>query len=212
MTSLVDLDSLSALIENETHATHAINGQLWLKIKSTVESVPHIKEPLNVRDKRITSVLNLNPFSFKLFQYFVATLENVLPEATTKTIYHVSQVVLIKSFKYFPNNTEIFIAYAIRRILNDRDAFLRECFDDKILNAKNKSTLAGNVLGWLMLVLLVGVIVSVSITIKKQMMNNDGKLFSNKQNEKSEKKRLKQKYKDELKAMKEKIKSKYGVR
>ena len=102
-----DLNQLSMLIENEIHATHSITESTFMKIKQAVESVPNINEPFNIRDKHINSVMELNPLAFKLFQYLVATMEKVIPEAKDKTIYHISNVVLIKAFKFFPNNVSI---------------------------------------------------------------------------------------------------------
>ena len=204
-----ELDKLSSLIENEIHATHSISERLWQMIKSTVESVPNIRRPLTTSDKYVRSVMELNPLSFKLFQYMVSTLEFVLPEATNKTTYHISNVVLIKAFKYFPNNTEIYIAYAIRRILNDRDAFICECFEDKALNTINKSTLAGNLLAWLMMILLIGGLVYIySGMINKKTVNE---ISANLYNDATttNKKQRKKEFKQEMKEIKNKLKSKY---
>lgn len=156
-----NLNELSKLIENEIHSTHSISDKLWGRIRQTVESVPHILEAWDIRDKQLKSVMNLNAVSFKLFQYLVAALDSVFPEAKDRTIYHVSNVMLTKAFKFFPNNTEIFLTYCVRRVLNDRDEFIKQCFNDKIINVTNKSTVAGNLLAWLMLLVIIAFIIVV---------------------------------------------------
>lgn len=156
-----NLNELSKLIENEIHSTHSISDKLWSRIRQTVESVPHILEAWDIRDKQLKSVMNLNAVSFKLFQYLVAALDSVFPEAKDRTIYHVSNVMLTKAFKFFPDNTEIFLAYCVRRVLNDRDEFIKQCFKDKIINVENKSTVAGNLLAWLMLLVIIAFIIVV---------------------------------------------------
>ena len=141
-------------------------------------------------------------------------LDYVLPEATNRTTYHVSNVVLTKAFKYFPSNTEIFIAYAIRRILNDRDEFVKECFDDKILNCVNKSTLAGNLLAWLLVVVIVAAFVFMYAGMERRKHINA--ILYNPYNgatlEKQQKKQQKkQQMKHEMKQLKNKLKSKYNI-
>lgn len=205
-----ELNKLSSLIENEIHATHSISDKLWSMIRSVVDSVPNIHHPINISDKYTHSVMSLNPLSFKLFQFMVSTLDNVLPEASNKTVYHVSNVVLIKAFIYFPNNTEIFIAYAIRRILNDRDEFIKECFDDKMLCCTNKSTLAGNLLAWLILVAVVAALVVIYAGMERKKTINDI-IINNPYNDASVKKSNKQLFKQEMKQIKNKLKSKYSI-
>lgn len=204
-----ELNKLSYLIENEIHATHSISDKLWSMIKSTVEANPFIKRPLTTSDKYMCSVMDLNPLSFKMFQYMVSMLDHVLPEATNETTYHVSNVVLTKAFKYFPNNTEIFIAYAIRRILNDRDEFVKECFDDKILNCANKSTLAGNLLAWLMVVVVVAALVLMYAGMERRKRINA--VFYNPYNGNTLEKQRKKQLKREMKQLKNKLKSKYNI-
>ena len=174
---ITDYDELSQMIENEIHSTHSISDKLWQQLKTTVESVENINEPHNVRDKQLKSVMELNPLSFKLFQYLVSMLDYVIPEARNKVIYHVSNTILIKAFKYFPNNTEIYLAYAIRRLLNDRDSFIKSCMKDKEINAINKGTKAGNLVSYLLVVLIIGVIVSIVLKLADERINNKNKLI-----------------------------------
>ena len=165
-----ELDKLSALIENEIHATHSISDKLWQMIKNVVESIPTIHEPLTIMKNQ---AVDLSPFAFKLFQYMISSLKSVLPEATDKTTQHVSNVVLIKAFKYFPNNIEIYIAYAIHRILDDRDKFIKECFEDKLIKTFNTSTIAGNLLACWMMIALISAIVFIYVSMKRRKTINE---------------------------------------
>ena len=212
-----ELNDLSLLIENEIHSTHSISDGAYMKIKQVVEAVEHINEPFDVRDRRVKSVMNLNPLAFKLFQYFVSALDNVLPETRSKVLYHASNVVLIKAFKFFPQYPEIFIAYAIRRIINDRDDFLKECMCDKAVNADNKSTRSGNMLAFIMFVLIIAVIITVIGSMQKKKLINAIKTSHKYDNDryflgsvgKHDKKELKKQFKEELKEFKKSLKQKY---
>ena len=192
--------TLSNLIENEIHATHSISDALYSNIKNVVESIPDINKPFDIRDKQLTSAMTLNPLAFKLFQYFVATLDHVIPESQNNVIRHLSNVVLIKAYKFFPDYPEIFITYAIRRIINDRDEFINECMTDKIKNVENKSTKAGNLLAFLMFVLILGVIVSCINSIHNKLNNSVANV-----------KQIKKQFKHELKEVKKKLKQKYNL-
>ena len=213
----MELKKLSGLIENEIHGTHSISESTYQEIKSVVESVPNINEPFDIRDNQLVSVMTLNPLAFKLFQYFVATLDHVIPEAKDKVIHHISNIVLIKAYKFFPNYPEIFITYAIRRIINNRNEFLHECMIDKIMNVNNKSTKAGNYLAFLMFVLIVGVIVSIMNKSSEQLQtininkydkyDNDKQLLANLPGSKQ----FKKQFKHELKEVKNKLKQKYNI-
>lgn len=168
-----ELDNLSLLIENEIHATHSISDETYAKIINVIDSVNDIHKPINCRDSRLKLILSLNPLSFKMFQYAVATMEQVLPEPKEKVINHISNVVLTKAFKYFPNNTEIYVAYAMRRIIDDRDKFIKECMEDKVINAENKSTWVGNYLSWLMFILILAVVINTLASLRRRVATED---------------------------------------
>ena len=211
-----ELDKLSFKIENEIHTQHAITDRLFDEIKAVVESNPDILKPFNIRDSRIKSVTELNPLSFKMFQYLVAVLDEVFPEVRSKFTQHIGNVVLIKAFKFFPDNTEIFIAYAIRRILDDREGFIKECYEDKVMNVTNKSTIAGNLLSYLMIMVFVGLFAFICFKLYDEKLNEKSKKNENKEKEKSKKDNdkywlNKKNFKEELKSVKERLKSKYQI-
>ena len=164
------LNKLSEDIENEIHATHSIEDGTYRKIQEVIDSISDINKPLNIRDSKMKLILSLNPLSFKLFQYLIATMEKVLPEPREKVIHHISNVVLTKAFKYLPNNTEIYIAYAIRQVIDNRPEFVVECMKDKVINVDNHSTTAGNWFAYIMLIFIIGVIVNFASSIY-QMKN-----------------------------------------
>lgn len=204
MSEDISLKELSELIENEIHATHSLSDSTYLMIKSKVESIEDINKPFNVRDKQIDNVMLLNPLAFKLFQFMVSTLDYVLPEANNKVIKHISNVILTKSFKFFPEYPEVFIAYAIRRIINDRNKFIHECMDDKVMNVNNKSTIVGNYIAFVFLLLIIGYIVSITNNINQQTMTQGTNKYSKYDD-------LKSQFKQELKDVKNKLKQKYNL-
>lgn len=172
MIEVENLNTLSDIIENEIHATHSISDETYRKIQDVVEATD-AKLPLNVRDSHVKLILSLNPLSFKMFQYLIATMENVIPEARRKVIKHVANVVLAKSFKYFPNNTDIYIAYSLRRIIDDRERFIQECMEDKVINVENKSQQARNFSGWLLMLFVLVVITAIVAVMRRMYINKD---------------------------------------
>lgn len=158
-----ELNNLSQLIENEIHATHSISDKTYSKINDILNSIPNIHRPISVAKMDPQLMMKLSPLSFKLFQYLLANLDNVIPEAKDSTIQHISNIVLYKSLYYFPSNPEIFISYAIRRIIDDRDEFIKECHEDQIIEIENKSTLIGNMISYLSIILVFIVFISISV-------------------------------------------------
>ena len=169
----MQLNDLSLLIENEIHATHSISDETYQKILDVINEVEHIHEPLNVRDSRLKLVLSLNPLSFKMFQYIVAAMEKVIPEPKEKVIEHVSNAIIVKAFKYFPKNTDVYMAYVMRKIIDDRDGFLKECMEDKVINVDNKSTFTGNYLAWIMFIFIVIVFVNAGAKMYRRIVTYD---------------------------------------
>lgn len=166
------LNNLTDIIENEIHATHSISDDTYRSIQDVVISVG-ANRPLNVRDSRLSLVASLNPLSFKMFQYAIATLEDVVPEVDRKVIKHIANVILAKAFKFFPNNTAIFIAYAMRRIIDDREGFIHECMEDKVINVENKGTEARNYSGWIVLLFVLVVITAITAVMRRMYINKD---------------------------------------
>ena len=218
----IELNQVSELIENEIHATHSISDPLYEKIREVVENIPDINEPLNIRDSRLKLLLSLDPLSFKMFQYLIAAMEKVIPEPRDNVIKHIANVVLVKAFKYFPDHTEIYIAYALRKMLNDRDSFIHDCMKDKINNIDNHSTTAGNMFYYIMLIVFVGFIISVIISIKKtkqdikygnkleRQQKRQGIYYTNNEKSSNYKEKIKKQYKaikSYLKELKKNIKS-----
>ena len=176
-----ELNNLSQLIENEIHATHSISDKTYSKINDVLNSIPNIHKPIRVVKMDPQLITKLSPLAFKLFQYLLATLDDVIPEAKNSTIQHVSNIVLYKSLYYLPSNPEIYISYAIRRMIDDRDEFIKECHKDQIIEIENKSTLFGNMISYFSVILVFIVFISISVctfnkneklkTKTKQLMN-----------------------------------------
>ena len=176
-----ELNIISQLIENEIHATHSISDKTYLKINDILNTIPNIHRPIQVAKIDPLLITKLSPLAFKLFQYLLATLDSVIPEAKNSTIQHVSNIVLYKSLYYFPSNPEIYISYAIRRIIDDRDEFIKECHKDQIIEIENKSTLLGNMISYFSVILVFVVFISIIVRVfnkneklkakTKQLMN-----------------------------------------
>ena len=96
-----ELNNLSQLIENEIHATHSISDKTYSKINDILNSIPNIHKPIRVVKMDPQLMTKLSPLAFKLFQYLLATLDNVIPEAKNSTIQHISNIVLYKSLYYY---------------------------------------------------------------------------------------------------------------
>lgn len=176
-----ELNNVSQLIENEIHATHSISDKTYSKINDVLNSIPNIHKPIRVVKMDPQLITKLSPLAFKLFQYLLATLDNVIPEAKNSTIQHVSNIVLYKSLYYLPSNPEIYISYAIRRMIDDRDEFIKECHKDQIIEIENKSTLFGNMISYFSVILVFVVFISIIVRVfnkneklkakTKQLMN-----------------------------------------
>ena len=166
------LNKLTDDIEIEIHATHSISDSTYMQLQDVISTVG-ADVTINVRDSRLALIASLNPLSFKMFQYMIATMEEVMPEIDQHVIKHVANVVLAKAFKFFPNNTAIYIAYAMRRVVDDRDMFVHECMKDKIINVENKSTQSRNYGGWLLMIFVLVVITAVVAVMRRMYINKD---------------------------------------
>lgn len=121
-----NLDDLSKTIEREVHVIHDISHETYERITNIVSDNDSIKNPINIYDSKTILISKLKPFSYKLLQYIIARLNNV----SEKTLHHVLSVVLVKAFKFFPENTDIYLMFCIKSIDADKDKFIKECLKD----------------------------------------------------------------------------------
>ena len=122
----MNLDELSKTIEREVHVIHDISHETYGRITNVINDNDSIKNPINIHDSKTILISKLKPFSYKLLQYIIARLNNV----SEKTLHHVLSVVLVKAFKFFPENTDIYLMFCIKSIDADKDKFIKECLKD----------------------------------------------------------------------------------
>lgn len=121
-----NLDDLSKTIEREVHILHDISHETYERITNIVNDNESIKDPVNIRDSKTIIISKLKPFSYKLMQFIIARLSNV----SEKTLHHIISVVLVKAFKFFPDNTDIYLMFCIKSLDADKDKFIKECLKD----------------------------------------------------------------------------------
>lgn len=121
-----NLDDLSKTIEREVHILHDISHETYERITNVVNDNESIKDPVNIRDSKTIIISKLKPFSYKLLQFIIARLDNV----SKKTLHHIISVVLVKAFKFFPDNTDIYLMFCIKSLDADKDKFIKECLKD----------------------------------------------------------------------------------
>ena len=161
-----DLDLLSKNIEIEIHVLHDITPETYRQLSTIVESNENFNKSIEINDSNIISTSKLKPFSYKLLQYILERLENV----DDKKIHHIIRVILTKAFMMFPNNTDIFIAYCVKKLDEDKDKFIEECLDDVIRKMDRAKKLSTTILFCIITVI---VIVSGLCIINNMKKNNE---------------------------------------
>ena len=138
----MNLDNLSENIEREIHVLHDISHETYKRIIEAVNDNKSIGDPINIHDSKIILISKLKPFSYKLIQFLIARLNDV----SEKTLHHIISVVLVKAFKFFPNNTDIYLMFCIKRIDKDKDEFVKECLRDVVNRMDNEKKIYLNIL------------------------------------------------------------------
>ena len=122
----MNLDDLSNTIEREVHVLHDISHETYERIINVINEEEFLKTPVEADDSKTFLISKLKPFSYKLLQYLIARLDNV----SNDTLQHILSIVLINAFKTFPDNTDIYLMYCIKRVDKDKDKFIQDCLKD----------------------------------------------------------------------------------
>ena len=138
----MSLDDLSKTIEIEVHVIHDISNETFKRINDIINDTDSIKNPIDITDSKTILIPKLKPFSYKLLHHIIARLDNV----TEKTLRHILSVILVKAFKFFPENTDIYLMYCIKTIDNDKDKFVKDCLKDVFNRMNNEKKIYLNVL------------------------------------------------------------------
>lgn len=138
----MNLNNLSETIEREIHVIHDISQETYNRIFNIINEDTSVKDPIDINDEKTILITKLKPFSYKLLRYLIARLSNI----TEKTLQHIISVILVKAFKFFPVNTDIYLIYCIKRIDKDKDGFVKECLRDVINKMDNEKKIYLNML------------------------------------------------------------------
>ena len=175
----MNLDELSKTIEIEVHVLHDLKHETYSRLKDVIDMDPSIHDTIQVNDFDEDLVTKLNGYSYKLLYYLVMRLNDVSDD----NVRHIVSVVLLKGFKYFPNNVDLYLAYCIKQIDEDKDKFVKSCLKDVIHKIDNERKIYLNILlAMIVLIVIIGGLCFISMLgsnkYKENMTVDKGKTKS----------------------------------